>query len=137
MDIEVNDKCIRINEDWLALHSYKVRSVGERIEIGPFLDVENREPSIYVERNELFISPYSLRIIEKSPRLHKLAIFVRNLACSHLRKHQKVEVTSLIEGISRHGQLESIEHGIIENLLNRTYAASTIRTAGLRSSARR
>lgn len=99
-DIQPKDLCVFIDKEWDSLISYMVISVDDAVTIAPAKNIIDRSGYIRIElvnSGEIFVSPYSLCFRKRKPTITQSAIWIRDLASSHLRSNGRLELFDLID----------------------------------------
>lgn len=124
--LEIGDMCFCADDKWTELNCFRVRSLGDSVEIGPYVDVMNYEPGRTLagdERARLQPSPYSLAFRERYPHTADVAWLIQDLASSNLRDKGAVEVPLLISQIAGDARLTSVDETFIEVCLKSSVAS--------------
>lgn len=125
--LQVGDMCVCLEDDWEELANLRVRSIGDEILLGPYVDVMNTEPARSIPQNQyqlLFVSPYSLKFRRAHQDVTNLALYIRDLASSYLRAQSKINVQELVRQIKTNKGFENVDAIFIEGCLKCCVASS-------------
>src|ERR1700728_4575496 len=103
--------CVFLKDEWPNLKNLRVRAIEKDIIVGPYTDVMNIEPARLIpltDADGLLVSPYSRASSESATAVYGQAVLLRDLASSHLRDNDGLEVGQLVALLSHDTRLAAL-----------------------------